>query len=534
MDEQLSNEESIVWKDLCATNGMAMQDWVHHACNGNYDYWYYGDASRGANSRNLESLYDKKFPLRNQGENTLLIYGDATNGIVKEAWKAVAGITNANVKRLAEATIFASVFETAFHDEDNNNLSRWSFGEYMDPAKDLDKGLMSMAWRAQSRTRLAAVFAEVDAWAAANDGLQAYSKDIDLDGEKEWILRNDKVMAVFEAEGGLMVCAWLKDGSNVWQMVGNFAAQPETGFETHETTETTSIRGAAMKDKSIGGSPMTGTRFTVSNSTGSITFKSGSTLTKTVSLADASANAFAITYSASGKQMYVRNGLSPDLATLLLRGQAAMSEEALGNTVSVTTSNGTQSATATLTVTTGSINGGAKDKEDGWDTVNMRNAAQVRDVEVSGTGTLAYTLAFGDAEVEDPYVELENGVVIPVSWFEEHYGQTGDNWETIAYRAASNKTFTVWMCYVADIDPTDPDATLEIDATDTRVDGDTVSFPVVVPTGRVGVVTYSDSLQAGWTNGPAYTNTGSATITNMYSNSPAASRFYRVLLRMHE
>ena len=123
----------------------------------------------------LWQIYDKKFPIRNQGPNTLRIYGDATNGIVKEAWKAVAGITNANVRRLAEATIFASVFETAFHEEDNNNLSRWSFGEYMYPAADRDKGLMSMSWRAQSRTRLAAVFAEVDAWATSSTGLQRES-----------------------------------------------------------------------------------------------------------------------------------------------------------------------------------------------------------------------------------------------------------------------------------------------------------------------------------------------------------------------
>ena len=256
VDPGLSNE--LVYKDICATNGMGMQDWVHHACNGNYDYWYYGDASRENHSRNLESLYDKVFEVR-QGTNlpSGTIYGDATNGIVQAAWTAVAGIANPDVKRLAEATIFASAFETAFHDEDHNNLDRWSFGEYMFPATDRDKGLMSMAWRAQSRTRLAAVFAEVDAWAAAHDGLRAYSKDIDLDGEPEYILRNDAVMAIFEAEGGLMTGAWLKDGTNVWQMVGNFAAQPETGYETHSTGDTTSIRGAAMKDKSIGASPST-------------------------------------------------------------------------------------------------------------------------------------------------------------------------------------------------------------------------------------------------------------------------------------
>jgi hypothetical protein len=404
VDPVLTN--NIVSRDLVATNGMAMQDWVHHACNEDYNRWYYG-------SDRHESLADKQFEIR-QGTEMPTVYGDATNGILKAAWDKVAPIANPDVKRLAEATIFASAFETAFHIEDYNDLSRWSFGEYMSPAtgwhwnKELEKwekmGLMSMAWRAQSRTRLAAVFSEVDAWASANDGLRAYSKDVDLDGEPEWILRNDKVMAVFEAEGGVMLGAWLKDGTRVWQMVGNFAAQPETGYETHQTGDTTSLRGAVMKDKSIGGSPMTGTRHTVTNiGSGKLSF-TGDSLTKTVTLADASAAAFSISYTASGKEMYVRNGLSPDLATLLLRGQAAMTEESTGNTIAVTTVHGTNAVTATLAVTTGGINTAAKDREDNWDTIAMRNAAHVRDVEVSGTGSLAYTLAFGSAEIAPPAI----------------------------------------------------------------------------------------------------------------------------------
>ena len=406
-DETLSN--ALVWKDVTADDGMGMQDWVHHACNGNYDYWYYGDASRGIHSRNLESLADKVFEVR-QGTNlpSGTVYGDATNGIVKAAWAAVAGITNANVKRLAEATIFASAFETAFHDEDDNNLDRWSFGEYMFPAGDRDKGLMSMSWRAQSRTRLAAVFAEVDAWATANDGLKAYSKDIDLDGEPEYILRNNKVMAIFEAEGGLMTGAWLKDGANVWQMVGNFAAQPETGYETQSATAE-STRGTAMKDITIGGTSTVADIFDVTVGSGELTFKKGTTLTKTVSLADATANAFSISYTASDQQMYVRNALSPDLATLLLRGQAAMSEESSssGNTITVTTAYGTNAVAAALSVTTGSINTAATDKDGDWDTVSMRNAAQARNVEVSGTGSgsLAYTIAFTSSEIEPPEPE---------------------------------------------------------------------------------------------------------------------------------
>jgi hypothetical protein len=373
---------------------------VHHACNEDYDNWYYGSSRH-------ESLADKVFEVR-QGANlpSGTVYGDATNGIVKAAWDKVAAIANADVKRLAEATIFASAFETAYHIEDYNNLARWSFGEYMEPAtgwhwndaaQDWEPmGLMAMAWKAQSRTRLAAVFSEVDAWAAAHDGVKAYKKDVDLDGEQEVILRNDKVMALFEAEGGLMVGAWLKDGSNVWQVVGNFVAQPGSGYETMNT-DNSSHRGAAMKDVSIGGSPMVATLFSATADAGTITFTGGG-LTKTVSLANASTNAFAVSYSASGKQMYVRNGLSPDLATLMTTGQRNMSEKVADKEIEVTTASDGRGVTAKLTVSTGSINASASDKDADWNTVNMRNAAHVRQVEVMGTGSLAYTLAFSTEE----------------------------------------------------------------------------------------------------------------------------------------
>ena len=118
--------------------------------------------------------------------------------------------------------------------------------------------------------------------------------------------------------------------------------------------------------------------------------------------------------------MYVRNGLSPDLSTLLLRGQAAMTEAASASSVAVTTSNGIKSVTAAIDVTRGSINTGAKDKDDAWDTVNMRNAAQVRDVEVSGTGNLAYSLAFTVVTDETNHDEDSNGM--PDWWEQENFG----------------------------------------------------------------------------------------------------------------
>ena len=393
LDDPGLGGDNMHYKDMDGSEGMAMQDWVHHACNGNYDNWFRGEASRP-----LESLADKKFQIRDGEDCTPQAWGTADGGIFASAWASASGLKNAQLKALAEATVFASVFETAFHDEANNDLSRWSYGKYMYPATDA-AGLMAMAWCAQSRTRLAAVYAEVDAWAGKKTGLEAYAKDLDLDGEDEWVLRNDKVMAVFEAEGGVMVGAWLKDdGGEVWQMVGNFAAQPETGYET-QSTGPDSKRGTALKDVWVNEAPWTAERFGVTRGEGSLMFETKG-LSKTVRLADASTGAFEVEYAGlfAGTTNYVRNGLSPDLATLMATGQSRMSETVEGtNAVTVATATGAgKVVSARVAVRKGGINVAAKDQPENaaWNTVNLRNAAQVRQVEVEGLGEIAFSLEF--------------------------------------------------------------------------------------------------------------------------------------------
>ena len=393
VDDKLAN--NVASGNLGITNGMAMQDWVHHACNGTYDNWFYG-------SDRHESLAAKQFEVR-EGTYIAEPWGTATNGVLAKTWNTVKSLRNPQVKALAEATIFASAFETAFHNEDDSALDRWSYGEYMYPAWRWE-GLMDMAWRAQSRTRLANAYAAVDEWATGNTGLQAYSADVDLDGEKEFILRNNRVMALFEAEGGLMVGAWFKEGTNIWQMVGNFAAQPEPecGYETQRVGPD-SRRGTAMKDTTVGSGNMVADIFDVTTRTGALTFKSGSR-TKEISLSGADSTVFDISYSGYGSQkLVVRNGLSPDLATLMLGGQSHLSEsvEELNSLTLTTTGSGT-AVSVTVRVSNGAIDTAATDQPEnsGWNTVNLRNAPQVRQVDVTGTGSLSYALEFGRSTVQ--------------------------------------------------------------------------------------------------------------------------------------
>ena len=377
-------------------------DWIDHANNENYDNWYNGSSRH-------EGLYNKKFLLRpgvtNAAAYGMLYYG----GLVSNAWSAVAAIANADVKRLAGEVLHASVFETAFHSESNNDLSRWSSGGYIYPAADW-QNLVDFAKNAQSQTRLAALYARVDAWAAAATGLTTTvvtNLDADLDGEAEYWLYNKHVAAVCERIGGRMIAAWRRtsDG-HVRQMLGNLASY--AGGETEEegawsvntnTAAVVAYRTSALKDWWAGTPDYVNMLYAATTNGVTNGWKLTSTnglIAKTITLAP-TATAFAVSYVISptlnGGVLYVRNGLSPDLSELLVCGQNGLSESLTptGAVVTLTTT-GSVSSVA-LALSQGAVNVTAEDDDVlNYDAPNMRNQAQTRQIEVVGTNILAFTL----------------------------------------------------------------------------------------------------------------------------------------------
>src|SRR5206468_3299358 len=93
---------------------------------------------------------------------------------------------------------------------------------------------------AQAQTRQAAIYARVNTWSqAASTGTYTSSAvaeqlDIDLDGESEYLIYNDRIFALFERIGGRMTNAWLRDFDTgyVSQVVGNPVSY--AGSETEE------------------------------------------------------------------------------------------------------------------------------------------------------------------------------------------------------------------------------------------------------------------------------------------------------------
>ena len=413
-------------------------DWVHHATQQNYDNWYFGSA-------NEEGLNGKFFPIRT-GVNTAKAYGQIqTGGVVSDTWFRVQAVADSNLAALARSVKHASTFQTAFHAQQNNDLSKFSTGDYIYPDTDFNS-LSSFSKIAQGQTRKAAMYQSVDLWAgfaASVTTPQATALDVDLDGELEYILYNNRIYAVMERIGGRLVAAWARDliSGSVYQVIGNPAGYAGTDTEAegeiNVLTNGTIVayRTSGLKDfyATRGGGT---TEF--NNSLYNMVFwtngwqmtSTNGQVRKTVTLAAGSPNLdvqYRFFGGMSNQTLYVRHGLSPNLFDLLLNGQANLGPETRAGGVMRLANTG-YVATVAASVTYGAggyvatLNTNAVDDNPAFGvdfkTIRMRNQAQTHQVEIFGTNGMSFALGFtanlsdwdGDGipnVIEDQYLFLD-------------------------------------------------------------------------------------------------------------------------------
>ena len=389
-------------------------DWLNHSTQMNYDNWYMG-------SGNEEGLNTKIFEIRS-GVDMPHAYGMLyLGGVVSNAWAEVQSIANTSVLDLARSVIHASVFETAFHTEDNNDLSKFSTGEYIYPATG-NGYLIDFAKVAQSQSRFSAIYSAVDQWASDAVTMSSTTQrvvDVDLDGEDEYMLCNSSVCALFERIGGRLTAAWSRSASGmVYQVAGNLASY--AGKETEEegvynvlSGEADARRTSCLKDWWVGTSDYVNDLYTVTSlgNNGLQLVSSDGKISKTVTLGNMT-NTFEVAYTLtgdlSGETLYVRNGLSPDLFGLLVCGQDDMKRSLKNGVLSIGRCDGITDVKADLAaddgVHTALIKSDAVDDDPAggtdFQTVNMRNQAQVEQVEVYGSGSFSFSLSFSS----EPYV----------------------------------------------------------------------------------------------------------------------------------
>jgi hypothetical protein len=400
---------------------LAAKDWIDHANQESYDNWYNGSSYE-------EGLKNKRFLLR--GSTPLpQAFGQpgVANTVSDQVWTSLSGIaTSQPLSPLAQAALGASLFQTAFHTTSNNDLSKFSTGDYINPDTTSGQTLADFAKFSQAQTREAGIYGRVQQWAssATSSTLGSSAEDIDLDGENEYLLYNSRLFAVFEKSGGRMTAAWMRDPntSQVWQVAGNLAAYSNSETEDEGATNVTGLavnayRTSGFKDWWVvssggtGNSTRVNSLYTVSATTDGTTgwiMNSQDGVTKTIRLANASSDRLAATYNLAGlSRMYLRFGVSPNLQDLMIRGQtglAVTSPSASRINVANVSTIGTVRASVQVSSDTSnggnssSINTTATDTDGltSFSTINMRNQAQTQQVEVAlmGEGPHTVTLAF--------------------------------------------------------------------------------------------------------------------------------------------
>jgi glycosidase len=426
-------------------------DFLDHATQESYDNWYHGQAGRE------EGLKNKRFEIR---QGTLLPAGKefglltAGTGIVSQAWGNVAGTLTPNLASLARGTAGAAAFQTAFHNQTNNDLSKYSTGAYIYPDTD-SHTLAGFAKATQSQFRFAAVFKRVETWAAAAGGgvyenaAATAQEDVDLDGENEFLIFNDRIFALFERIGGRMTAGWVRDihTGAVFQVIGNFLsyAGGETEAEGAVNVSSGAVsahRVSGFRDQFLqtdaqgnGTTQYVNDLYSVTAATGGVGWKftsSDGKIAKNITLQPRGSRLIgSYVLTGGAPRLYVRFGLSPHLGDLLVHGQENLTEKVpasgffgAGNQLSVKTSatNGLVRAFVRPASSNFALNLAAVDRDSGvtFDTINMRNLAQTRQVEGYTFGDSGILVELG-MQTGATVSEDSDGDGIP-DWWEAQFG----------------------------------------------------------------------------------------------------------------
>jgi hypothetical protein len=444
------------------------QDWIDHATQENYDHWYVGSALE-------ESLNNKLFAIR-PGVTNATTYGMQVigTGLIGQSWNQINALASpaTKLRQLGRGVLHASTFVTAFHNQTNNDLSKFSTGDYIYPDTTY-QNLADFAKFAHSQSRFAAIYKRVDDWAiAANagsyDGLTVKSsEDADLDGEPEYLLYNNRVFALFERIGGRLTGAWVRDpvSGSVYQTIGNFLSYSNSETEDEGAvsvlnSNVVAHRTSGFKDWWATGpntSQYVNDLYTVNDggATGWRLRSSDNKITKFITLAPDS-NQLEARYELTGDvtKLYVRHGLSPDLLNLLMRGQESLTgpnlaagkvtlanSNAFATVVTALALSDTGAHSNTLWTTSATDNGGITNL---FDTVAMRNQAQTHQVELESTGlhfSFALELTASDCDADPDGDGLNNCQEATLGTNPNHPDTDGDGmndgWEAL-YRDPVN------------------------------------------------------------------------------------------------
>lgn len=394
-------------------------EWLKHACEGSYNYWYYNqNAGFAGNEQNFEQLVPVLTgPQGDYRGRGLTISSDAQanaadgpklpsgkrNGdlnqpgtLLRDSWDAIVAAPTGAMKTLAEWTYAAMIYETAWHEEDNADYHCRDYTACVGVPGRQDTtwdGLNTWALRLSNHVRDVGKLADAAAWAAAvrngqqTAATQTRALDLDQDGQDEYVLQNNLVYASFERWGGRCVLACVFDPArnDATAVIGAFVVNPsEPGEE--ERNGPNANRCSAFKD--MNSAALVDGANTVSLGGDYLQFTSADgTVTKRITLA-AGTNVLRADYTKSTPgALYVRVGASPNLLDLIRRGVANLQTEQTGAYYAV---RNTQGGEVRVWFDTAALNPAPADA--GY---RNRNLALTEQIEVFGSGSFSFRVSFG-------------------------------------------------------------------------------------------------------------------------------------------
>ena len=416
-------------------------EWLKHASEQSYDTWYYGSG--------LEENFYNRIPrvINDWAPAGMKKYGDmnSTGTLIRDSWDTIQQITAPELKRLAEWSYSAMIYETAWHDEnppqwwppsDKPWLS-WSDAyqsrnyqaTFQRPDANSYNDDWPMDWTSSWAVRLhghvrdMGVLKEASDW--VNDikgGTQtgttwAYAKDIDDDKLDEYVLRNNKVFLCFERWGGRLVKAFVYDaalnGGDAREVIGVPASNPPQESENEEADNN---RCSAFKDRYASGlgdtryvdmdfasptAPQQGSNFWVFVSQdGKITKKVSLIPNKDAVVADYSLGSGVGT-------LYTRHGLAPNQMDLMFKADKNL---VWINGTGYRGLRNTQGGAALVVAMQNAKIMDGRLSNAGWDNREMPLTEQFETYNTAATFKIA--LAFSEATA----IELSGATPPPVQW----------------------------------------------------------------------------------------------------------------------
>ena len=244
---------------------MQTYEWLKRASEHTYDNWYYGSGLEESFFGRTAVVHDAWSPAG------MKKYGDlnTTNTLIRDSWDAIGQIASPNLRKLAEWSYSAMIYETAWHDEDANpdqyksrnyqvTFNRTTAQGNADDSYEDTTADDASGWavRLHGHVRDMGVMKAADDWVQAiRSGAQGsattvYAADIDDDTLNEYVLCNNRAFLCFEGWGARLIKAFTYDpdanGGDALAVVGVPICNPA---EESENEGADNNRCSGFKDR---------------------------------------------------------------------------------------------------------------------------------------------------------------------------------------------------------------------------------------------------------------------------------------------